>query len=109
MLAVIGRYGRPSGLARLRDLEEDRHGLLGADHGDRDDGHAGPHGDLHEAAAAEAAELVALAVGLAGALGALGEHEGELLLLAQEAVGVVGVGLHAAAPATTACRRPGAA
>ena len=52
----------------------------------------------HEAAAAEAAELVALGVGLAGALGALGEDEGELLLLAQQPVGVVGVGEHAADP-----------
>ena len=60
------------------------------------DGHAGPHGDLDEPAPAEAAELVALAVGLARALGALGEHEHELLLLAQQAVGVVGVGEHAA-------------
>ena len=52
----------------------------------------------HEPAPPEPAQLVALAVGLAGALGALREHQGELLLLAQEAVGVVGVGEHAAGP-----------
>ena len=50
---------------------------------DRDDGHAGPHGDLDEAAPPEAAQLVALPHGLARALAALGEHEHELLLLAR--------------------------
>ena len=69
----------PSGLApAAATLNSDRHRLLGADHGDRHDRDAGPHGDLDEAAAAEAAQPVALAVGLARALGALGEHEHEL-------------------------------
>ena len=68
-------------------------------------GTPGPHGDLDEAAAAEAAQLVALGVGLARPLRALGEHEHELLLLAQQAVGVVGVGGHAAERGPTACRR----
>ena len=54
-------------------------------------GHAGPHGDLDEAAAAEPAEPVALGVVLRRALGALGEHEHQLLLLAQQAVRVVGL------------------
>ena len=49
-----------------------------------------------EPAPAEAAQPVALAVELAGALGALGEHQGELPLLAEQAVGVVGMGEHAA-------------
>ena len=59
-------------------------------------GTPGPHGDLHEPAPPEAAKLVALGVGLARALGPLGEDHHQLLLLAQQAVGVVGVGLHAA-------------
>ena len=59
-------------------------------------GHAGPHGDLDEAAPPEAAQPVALVVGLARALRALGEHEHQLVLLAEQAVGVVGVGDHAA-------------
>ena len=96
MLAVTGSTGTPSALASAGHLEQDRHRLLGADHGDGDDRHAGPHGDLDEAAPAEAAQPVALVVGLARALGALGEHQHELLLLAQQAVGVVGVGDHAA-------------
>src|SRR3546814_11057117 len=57
---------------------------------------AGADGDLDEAAPAEASQPVALRHVLAGALGALREHEGELLLLAEEAVGVVGVGEHPA-------------
>ena len=98
MFAVIGRYGRPRSLAswglfqRIGMASSAPTTAIGMI------GHAGPHRDLHEAAAAEAAQLVALAVGLAGALGALGEHEGQLVLLAQEAVGVVGVGEHAADP-----------
>ncbi len=90
-----GEVGEASGLARV-GLPHDRHRLLGADHGDGDDGHTGPHGDLDEAAPTEPAQLVALAVRLARPLGALGEHEHELLLLAQQPVGVVGMGDDAA-------------
>ena len=79
-------------MASGRRRASDRHRLLGADHGDGDDRDAGAHGDLDEPAPAEAAELVALAVGLAGPFDALGEHQHELVLVAQQPVGVVGVG-----------------
>src|SRR5947207_3102422 len=75
--------GKAQQLRQLRRLPEDRHRLLGADDGDRHHGHAGPHGDLHEAAATEATQAVALAVELAWALAALGEDQDELLLLAE--------------------------
>ena len=68
-----------SSFAEPGALEHDRHRLLGADHRDRDDRHAGTHRDLDEPAAAEPAELVAVAVELARSLRALGEHEHELL------------------------------
>ena len=75
---------------------DDRHRLLGPHDHDRDDGHARAHGDLDEAAAAEPPQLVAVLVELAGGLGALRENEGELLLLTEQPVGVLGVGGHAA-------------
>jgi hypothetical protein len=93
-----GPVGQAQHLGQGRQLGHDGHGLLVAHDGEGDDGHAGPHGDLHEPAPAEAPQLVALAVVLARALGALGEDHDQLLLLAQQAVGVVGVGLDAAQP-----------
>ena len=89
----VGDAERPG---QGRHLEQDRHRLLVADDGHRDDRHPRPHGDLHEPAPPEAAQLVALGVELAGPLRPLGEHHHELLLLAEQAVGVVGVGLDAA-------------
>ena len=70
-------------------------------------GHAGPHGDLDEAAPAEAAEPVAVGVGLGGGLGALGEDQGQLLLVVEDPVGVVGVGGHAAGAGPQGARPPG--
>ena len=93
---MTGKYGQVEGLGHAGDPEQDRHGLLGADDGDGDDRHAGPHGDLHEAAPAEAAQAVAVGVRLGRGLGALREHQGQLLLVVEEPVGVVGVGGHAA-------------
>ena len=96
---VGGDRARTARRRRLRQaghLGQDRHRLLGADDRDRDDRHARPHGDLDEAAPTEPAQPVPLVVGLARSLGALGEHERELALLAQQPVGVVGVGDHAA-------------
>src|SRR5664280_295256 len=78
--------------------EEDGHRLLGTDHSDGDDGHAGLHGDLHEPAPTEAAEPVAVGVGLGRGLGPLGEHQRQLVLVVQEAVGVVGMCRYAAGP-----------
>ena len=88
----------PEQLGQAAGRGDDRHGLLGADHGDRHDGHPGPHGDLHEAAPAESAQLIALGVRLARALRALGKDQGQLLVVVEDAVGVVGVGDDAAAP-----------
>ena len=77
-----------------RHVGEDRHRLLGADHRDRHDRHAGAHRGPHEAAAPEAAQPVALPVELARALLALREHEHEPALVAQQALGVGRVGRH---------------
>ncbi len=57
-------------------------------------GHAGPHGDLDEPAPAEPAEPVAVGVRLRRGLGPLREHQGQLLLVVEDPVGVVGVGGH---------------
>ena len=73
---------------RSGHVGEDRHRVLGADDGDRDDRHAGSHRRAHEAAAAEPAQLVALPVELARALLALGEHERQLALVVQQALRV---------------------
>ena len=79
--------------------------LLAADDGDRHHRNAGPHGDLDEAAPAESAQPVALGKQLARAFGALGEDQHQLLLVAQQPVGVVGMGGHAAGPGPQRCRR----
>ena len=95
----VGRdreVGEAEGAGHRREPQHDRHRLLGADHGDRDDRHAGPHGDLDEAAAPEAAELVAVGERLRRSLGALGEDQRQLPLVLQEPVGVGGTGGHPA-------------
>ena len=87
---------RPVRRCSERHVGEDRHRLLGADHGDRHDRHAGADRGLHEAAAAEASQPVALPVELAPALLALREHDRETTLVAQQPLGVGGVGRHQA-------------
>ena len=84
----------PGQALEQRHVREDRHGLLGADHGGRHDRHAGAHRRAHEAAAAEAAQLVALPEQLAAALLSLGEHEHEPALVAEQALRVRRVRAH---------------
>src|SRR3954449_9361167 len=74
-------------LQRL-ELREGRHGLLGADDGDRDDRRAAPHRSLDEAAAAEAPQPVAVLVELLRSLAPLREHEHELALVVEQALHV---------------------
>ena len=104
---VTGKYGRLSSRATLFEPEQDGHRLLGADHGDGDDGHAGPHGDLDEPTPPEPAQPVPIGVGLGGGLGALGEDQGQLLLVVEEPVGVVRMGRHTSRSGTTWSRPPG--
>ena len=96
MLAVMGKYGRPSARATVGQPQHDRHRLFGTDDGDGDHRDTGPHGDLDEATAPEAAELVAVGERLGRPLGALGKDQRQLLLLLQEPVGVGGASRDAA-------------
>ena len=81
-----------------RYAEDDRHGLFGAGHRDRDDRHPGAHGYLDEAAAAEPSELVAVGERFGGTLGPFGEVEDQLSLFLEQPVGVGGPGRDPAAP-----------
>ena len=91
----VGRHrevGHAEDLGQLGDAEEDRHGLLGPDHGDGDHRDARTHGDLDEAAATETPEAVAIGVRLGGPLRPFGEDEHQLPLVSQDPDGVVGMG-----------------
>src|SRR3954467_7213908 len=72
---VHGEVDEAGETLQQRHVREDRHGLLGPDHGYRNDRNSRPQRRLHEAAAAEATQLVALPVQLARALLSLGEDE----------------------------------
>ena len=88
--------GNAEGLGQCGHAHDHGHGLLRAHDGDGDDGDAGSHRDLDEAAAAEPAQLVPVGEGLGRAFRPLGEDESKLPLLLQQAIGVGGSGRHPA-------------
>ena len=104
---VHGEVDQPGQALEQRHVGEDRHRLLGADHGDRHDRHAGADRGAHEAAAAEAAQPVALPVELARSLLALGEDERQAALVAQQSLRVGGVGADQPDLVGRACRPRG--
>src|SRR5512138_460419 len=93
-----GRDGDPRDADVLREprhLAEHRCGFFGTDDGDRNDRRAGAQRELDEAAAPEPLQAVAILPQLAHAFFPLGEHGDELAFL-QQALGVFGIGAHAA-------------
>jgi hypothetical protein len=101
-VGVTGMNGRPALRANHVTPRHHRHGVLGADHGDRDDRHAPAKRELDEAAAAEALQPVAIAPQLARALGALREDRHQLAA-SEQPLGVLGTGAH---PAESVDQRP---
>src|SRR3954471_4485449 len=71
-------------LLQQLELGEDRRGLLGTDHRDRDERRPSAHRRLDEAATPEAPQPVAVLVELLGALAPLREDEHELALVVEQ-------------------------